>query len=114
MDPSHGTLLKNDIPWVIRQWGKKIRHSHLKDSVGLPGHDGETFIFCLLGEGQVDWPGFFSAMQEIDYKGFYSVEFESFFYWEKVLKKDMLEAAKISWTQIQSLLSESAKTAEAS
>ncbi len=44
-------------------------------------------------------------MKDIDYSGFYSVEFESFFYWKNVLKKDMLEAAKISWDNIQSLLS---------
>ena len=65
MDPSHGNLLRNDIPWVIKQWGRKIRHAHLKDSIGLPGQDGETFIFPVLGEGQVDWPGFFSAMKGI-------------------------------------------------
>lgn len=105
MDPSHGNLCRNDIPWVIKQWGARIKHSHLKDSVGLPGHDGETFIFPLVGEGQVDWKSFFAAMQEIGYTGFYSVEFESFLYYNKVLKGDILAAAKISWDNVQALTS---------
>lgn len=45
------------------------------------------------------------AMDDIGYHGFYSVEFESFFYYEKVLKGDMLSAARISWDQIQRLIS---------
>jgi sugar phosphate isomerase/epimerase len=105
MDPSHGNLCRNDIPWVIRQWGPKIKHAHLKDSAGLPGHDGETFIFPLLGEGQVDWQAYFRAMQEIGFEGVYSVEFESFFYYNKVLKGDMLAAARLSWENVQALLS---------
>ena len=104
MDPSHGNLCRNDIPWVVKQWGSRIKHSHLKDSVGLPGHDGETFIFPVLGEGQVDWQAFFDAMEEIDYTGFYSVEFESFFYYNNVLKGDMLAAARLSWDNIQALI----------
>lgn len=107
MDPSHGSLYRNDIPWVIRQWGQRIKHVHLKDSAGVPGQDGETFIFPLLGEGQVNWKGFFAAMQEIGYAGFYSVEFESFFYYRNILKGDMLAAARLSWELIQALLSSS-------
>ena len=104
MDPSHGNLCRNDIPWVVEQWGPRIKHSHLKDSIGVPGHDGETFIFPLLGEGQVDWRSFFEAMGEIGYTGFYSVEFESFSYYHRVLKGDMLAAARISWDSIQALI----------
>jgi sugar phosphate isomerase/epimerase len=104
MDPSHGSLCRNDIPWVVKQWGPRIRHCHLKDSVGTPGQDGDTFIFAMLGEGQVDWKAFFAAMRDIGYRGFYSVEFESFNYFSRVLKGNMLEAARMSWLQIQALL----------
>ena len=106
MDPSHGNLWRNDIPWVVRQWNKKIKHAHLKDSVGTPGYDGDTFIFPLLGEGQVDWPGYFTAMQEVGYEGYYIVEFESFFYYDKVFKGDMLKAAQLSWDSIQAILAD--------
>lgn len=104
MDPSHGTLCRNDIPWVVRQWGKKIKHSHLKDAVGLPGQDGDTFIFPILGEGLVDWGGYFKAMNAIGYDGFYSVEFESFIYYDRVLKGNMVAAAELSWKAIQALI----------
>ena len=106
MDPSHGNLWRNDIPWVIGQWGQRIKHAHLKDSVGLPGYDGDSFIFPLLGEGQIDWKAYFAAMDSVGYDGAYIVEFESFFYWEKVLKKDMLAAAKISWDCVEALLAD--------
>ncbi len=104
MDPSHGNLCRNDIPWVIRQWGSRIKHAHLKDSVGLPGHDGNTFIFPIIGEGQVDWKSYLDAMQSIGYEGFYSVEFEAFLYLNKVLKGDMLSAARLSWENINALV----------
>ncbi len=106
MDPSHGTLCRNDIPWVIRQWGKRIRHCHLKDAIGRPGHDGDTFMFPLLGEGLVEWKDFFRTMRDIGYTGAYSVEFESFNYARRILKNDMLAAAKLSWDCIQRLLPE--------
>jgi len=104
MDPSHGNLWRNNIPWVIQQWNKKIKHAHLKDSVGTPGYDGDTFIFPILGEGQVDWNGYFTAMNDIDYQGYYIVEFESFFYFNQICKGNMLQAAKLSWDCVQALL----------
>lgn len=104
MDPSHGTLCRNDTPWVVRQWGPRIRHCHLKDAIGVPGRDGDTFMFPLLGEGLVDWSAFFVAMREIGYGGVYSVEFESFNFARRVLHGDMLAAARLSWENIQRLL----------
>ena len=104
MDPSHGNLWRNDIPWVIGQWGKRIKHAHLKDSAGTPGYDQDTFIFPLLGEGQIEWPSYFHAMDEIGYEGYFIVEFESWFYYEKVLKQDMLAAARISYDALKTLV----------
>lgn len=104
MDPSPCCLYGNDIPWVIKKWGKKIKHVHLKDVAGKPGFHGKDFIFPLLGEGIVDWKGFFKALDEIEYKGFFSVEFESFNYYRNVLKNDPLKAAEISMEQIKELI----------
>ncbi len=95
-DPSHGILVGNDIPWVVRQWGSRIRHIHLKDAVGRPGMFGETFIFPLLGEGQVPWAGFFEALDDIGYRGHLSVEFESWDYYRQVLGGDPVAAARLS------------------
>jgi len=102
LDPSHDTLYGNyDIGWIVKQWGDKIKHIHLKDAVGIP--EMGKFIFPLLGEGNVDWKEFFTALDEINYQGFMSVEFESFTYYEKILKGDINKAAEISMEQVKEL-----------
>ena len=102
LDPSHGILYGNlDVGWVIRQFGDRIAHVHLKDAVGIP-QTGQ-FLFPLLGEGRVDWQAFFPALAEIGYTGFCSVEFESFTYYRRVLKEDPEAAARISMQQISEL-----------
>jgi L-ribulose-5-phosphate 3-epimerase len=101
-DPSHGALYGNlDVGWITRQWGKRIAHVHLKDAVGVPQMG--RFLFPLLGEGVVDWKAFFKALDEIGYDGFCSVEFESFAYYERVLKGDPEAAARISMEQVKRL-----------
>ena len=102
-DPSHYVLYHNDIPWCIKQWGSKIRHVHMKDVVGTLGVQDRDFIFPLLGEGMMDWQSFFSALANIGYSGFYSVEYESMKYYEKILKNDPVRAAKLSFEQLLAL-----------
>ncbi len=103
LDPSHGTLYGNlDSGWIVHQWGDLIAHVHLKDAVGEPAVG--KFVFPLLGEGQVDWPAFFGALDEIGYAGFCSVEFESFAYYQRILRSDPEAAARISMEQVRSLL----------
>lgn len=106
-DPSHDVLYGNtDAAWLVRQWGPAIKHCHLKDAVGVPV-DGQ-FVFPFLGEGRVDWTGFFTTLDEIGYAGFCSVEFESFGYLDKVLEGDIEAAARMSYEQIRVLRSRSA------
>jgi len=104
LDPSHLALYRNDVPWVIRRWAGRIKHVHLKDVIGRVGTPGLDFMFPLLGEGLVPWSELFSALEEIGYKGFLSVEFESFDYYSRVLASDPREAARISLFQIERLL----------
>lgn len=104
MDPSHYALYRNDVPWVVRKLGDKIRHVHMKDVAGSPGRHGEDFIFPLLGEGMIDWNGFLEALEDIGYRGFLSVEFESFGYYAKVLGKDPVKAAEISMEAMKQLV----------
>jgi sugar phosphate isomerase/epimerase len=100
LDPSHGILYGNmDVGWIVKEWGKRIKHVHLKDCVGTP----ERFHFPLLGEGLVDWSAFFKPLNEIGYQGFCSVEFESFAYYKKVLESDPVEAARISMDAVRKL-----------
>ena len=101
-DPSHGILYGNlDVGWVIRQWGDRIAHIHLKDAIGVPKMG--QFLFPLLGEGNVDWQAFFAALAEIEYTGFCSVEFESFAYYRNILAGNPEAAARLSMQQIEQL-----------
>lgn len=103
MDPSHFALYRNDVAWSVRQLADRIVHVHLKDAIGLDTRQPGDFIFPLLGEGMVDWPSFFAALDEIGYAGYCSVEFESFAYYERVLGRDPKEAARLSMEQIRAL-----------
>jgi len=103
VDPSHDVLAGNlDVGWIVKSWGNKIKHVHLKDAVGIevPG----KFIFPLLGEGNVDWTSFFKALEEIGYDGYLSVEFESFKYYEQILGNDIKKAAVLSLDNIKKLI----------
>ena len=105
LDPSHDVLAGNlDVGWIVRNWGKKIKHVHLKDAVGIQSQG--KFIFPLLGEGNVDWTSFFKALEEIAYDGYMSVEFESFKYYEQVLGNDIRKAAVLSLDNIKKLIGE--------
>lgn len=102
-DPSHDVLKGNfDTGWLVRQWGGRIKHCHLKDAVGIP--EMGKFLFPMLGEGRVDWKGMFTALDAIGYHGYLSVEFESFAYHDRVLRGDTREAARLSMAQVKALL----------
>lgn len=103
-DPSHYQLYRNDIPWVIKQWQHKIKHVHMKDAVGIPGKFGVDFLFPILGEGGVDWIAFLKALDDINYQGFVSAEFESFKYYTQVLGSDPIKAARIALKSMKELL----------
>ena len=97
LDPSHYHLYDNDLPWCVRQWGReKIGHVHLKDAVGRLGGTGGEFLFPLLGEGAINWNGFFDALDDIGYDGWYAVEFESDKYAQDILRGDPFEGARLS------------------
>ena len=84
LDPSHDVLYGNtDMSFLVKSWGDKIFHVHVKDAVGVaePG----KFVFPLLDEGNVDFRTFFDALKEIGYEGCASVEFESWAYRNKTL-----------------------------
>ncbi|HOZ48158.1 MAG TPA: sugar phosphate isomerase/epimerase family protein [Candidatus Hydrogenedentes bacterium] len=103
-DPSHGVLKGNfDTGWIVRHWGKDaIKHVHLKDAIGIP-EDGR-FLFPFLGEGRVDWKGMFSALAELGYEGYLSIEFESFTYHRQVLHGNTVEAARRSIADAKALM----------
>lgn len=104
LDPSHFVMEGDDIPAIIRHWGDRIVHVHLKDAFGTPGIEGEDFLFCLLGEGKVPWPEVFSALDDVRYAGPLSVEFEAYRYLEQVLDGDPAKAATLAMEQVRALV----------
>lgn len=106
MDPSHYNLYGNDVAWVVRRLGKeKIKHVHLKDSVGVPRDEGRDFIFPLLGEGTIDWRSFFQALRDIGYEGYFSAEYESMNYFKNILDSDPVKTADLSLQLMKKLAS---------
>ena len=103
MDPSHFVMPRDDIPGLVRAWGDRIAHVHLKDAFGSRGLEGEHFHFCLLGEGGVPWSAFFAALDDVGYAGAMSVEFEAYRYYEQVLHSDPLAAARLALEQVRAL-----------
>lgn len=103
-DPSHFVLTGDDIPALVREWGPRLRHVHLKDAFGRPGREGEDFHFCLLGEGRVPWPELRSALEAAGYRGPLTVEFEAYRYYETVLGRDPEAAARLAREQVGALL----------
>jgi sugar phosphate isomerase/epimerase len=106
MDPSHYNLYGNDVAWVVRRLGKeRIKHVHLKDSVGVPRDEGRDFIFPLLGEGTIDWKAFFDALRDIGYAGYFSAEYESMNYFKNILDSDPRRTAELSLQLMRKLAS---------
>lgn len=103
-DPSHFVMTGDPIPELVERWGRRIVHVHLKDAFGRRGMEGEDFIFCLLGEGDVPWPETFAALERIGYEGALSVEFEAYRYYEQVLQGDPATAARLSREQVGALI----------
>ena len=76
-DPANMLLYNNGDPIAaLRTLGLRVKSCHLKDAVvtQTPGTWGEE---VPIGTGQVDWPAFFTTMDEINYQGFFCIEREA-------------------------------------
>jgi sugar phosphate isomerase/epimerase len=81
-DAHHTFATSNEEPEsTVKQLGRWIRHTHLKDSVGT----GEDRKYVLTGRGTVPIQRQIAALRSIDYKGFYCFE------WEKVWHPDLAD-----------------------
>jgi sugar phosphate isomerase/epimerase len=72
-DAHHTFATSNEEPeHTVKQVGRWIRHTHLKDSTG----SGEDRHYVLTGRGNVPIERQVKALQGIGYKGFYCFEWE--------------------------------------
>jgi sugar phosphate isomerase/epimerase len=79
-DAHHTFAASGEEPeFTVKELGKWIRHTHLKDSVG----SGEDRKYVLTGRGNVPIERQIKALESIGYKGFYCFE------WEKLWHPDI-------------------------
>ena len=109
MDPANLVMVQNsDAAEAVRLLGKYIVHTHAKDGVHLQDCDpkrvynafaeggfeqlvaetGELFREVPLGQGQVDWNAYLTALKAVGFDGFLTVEREV----GENPEKDILEA----------------------
>ena len=80
---------------TVRQLGRYIRHTHLKDSVPA----GNDRRYVLTGTGEVPVKRQIAALAKIGYRGFYSFE------WEKRWHPE-IEEPEVAFTQYASVAAE--------
>lgn len=80
---AHHTFVagKEDPTFTVKQLGKYIRHTHLKDS----RVDGDKVHYVLTGQGTVPVRKQVQVLRQIGYKGYFSFE------WEKVWHPEIEE-----------------------
>jgi sugar phosphate isomerase/epimerase len=79
-DANHTYIQGGENPdYTVKQLGKYIRHTHLKDSVGT----GNETHYVLTGQGDVPVKRQVQLLVDIGYKGYYSYE------WEKAWHPDL-------------------------
>lgn len=62
---------------AISQYRERIKNIHLKDVRPLQGEDAKRYQFVELGQGTVDLPGVFKALNNINFKGWGIVELDA-------------------------------------
>ncbi len=77
-DPANLVMVAGDDPvrgvYVLKDY---IVHTHAKDGIKLPDEDGKKrWKEMPLGQGKVNFPAYLKALQEIGYRGFYTIERE--------------------------------------
>ena len=85
-DPSHLYWQGIDHMRALYEYKDRIYHVHAKDTEMLPerryrgGVNGDYFRFRIPGYGEIDWPEFISALDEIGYDGGVAIEHEDMIY----------------------------------
>lgn len=81
-DPSHLYWQGIDHIRALHEFKDRIYHVHAKDTEMLPerryrgGVNGDYFRFRIPGYGEINWPQFIAALDEIGYTGDVAIEHE--------------------------------------
>jgi inosose dehydratase len=79
LDTAHSVAGGGDPVAAIKKYHDRLIYVHLKDVVDIPlGTDGARypFKFVELGQGKVDLPGVFAALDKVKFRGWGVVELD--------------------------------------
>jgi sugar phosphate isomerase/epimerase len=81
-DPSHLYWQGIDHIRALKEYKHRVYHVHAKDTEMMPenryrgGVNGAIYRFRIPGYGEINWPAFVSALDEIGYRGGVAIEHE--------------------------------------
>jgi sugar phosphate isomerase/epimerase len=70
LDTGHANQAGLDVAAAVRRIGPRLKHMHLQDN-----HGGPIDEHLPIGDGLIDWPAVFEALEEINYEGYGVFEF---------------------------------------
>ena len=73
LDTGHANISAQNIPAMIRAFGKKLTTVHLNDNYGLISPVYED-LHLFPGSGRIGWDEVFEALKEVHFEGTYNVE----------------------------------------
>lgn len=73
LDTGHANIAGQDIPAMIRAYGKRLGSLHLNDNYGKISPIYED-LHLFPGYGRIDWKGVFGALAEVGYSGTLNME----------------------------------------
>jgi len=100
-DPSHLYWQGIDHIRALKEFKDRVYHVHAKDTEMLPearyrwGVNDSNFRFRIPGYGEINWPQFIGALDEIDYTGGVAIEHE-----DPVYSKDRFDEGLVRGLQV--------------
>jgi len=91
LDVCHAAVLGENIPGIVKRFGKKIFHTHISDC------NNRIHFHLLPGLGTINFPAIYQSLQEINYEGFLTAELYTY-------SKNPEDAAKTTFTYLTNLM----------
>jgi len=99
LDIAHYQQGGGDPVKAISQYRDRIKNIHLKDVRPVQDGDAKRYQFVELGQGRVDLPGVFRALNDIKFKGWGIIELDAV----PGKEKTPLQCAQVSKTYLESI-----------
>jgi inosose dehydratase len=99
LDIAHYFQGGGDPVTALNTYKNRIHNLHLKDVKPNPSGDAKAYTFVELGQGNINLPAFFNALDKIKFKGWGIVELDAV----PDKAKTPLQCGSITKTYLQSL-----------